>query len=75
MVGNIGWNYIVRFHEEVIAFFVSRISYCILMVYIVSHPCTELPFLPRKQSRLLIFSFWVKDDDCLGTLASCEKYL
>ena len=49
MVGNIGGTYIVQFHEKITGFFVSGIKYCILIVYAVSHPCAELPFLPWKQ--------------------------
>ena len=74
MAGNIGRNYIMRFHEKITSFSVSKIKYCVLTVYTVSHPHTELPFYFENEVACYFLFLWVKDDDCLGTLVSCEKY-
>ena len=52
MAGNIGGNYIVRFHEKIIGFVVSGIKYRVLTVYTVSRPSAELLFC--LESRLLL---------------------
>ena len=72
MAGNIGGNYIVRFHEKTLVF-ISRIKYCVLTAYTVSHPQAKLLFC--LGNKVAYYFFWVKDDDQLRALVSREKYL